>query len=474
MSKAAFASVAVLAGALGCQTLLDLTPGRLRGEGGGGEPGTSVSSGGDGGDGGGGGSACNPEACPQPDSRCQEVYCSEQGSCSVKNLDIGESCGEGQECDAEGVCRTARCANGTQDGDETGVDCGGATCPLCPTLLLLATGHSAVFGGEYDVMDDKWDVEIIAEETGFRDPALTVTAEKQGIGLLGRRRAGAPSREIHYVRWSPSGWPTEGTERTGVSSISAPSIDSGSRGALMLYQRQDQSYATLTWTGEGWSEGQAIGQGSRVSDGPSAATLAMQGDLATIAFPDDDSLLGENVLFSQRRENGSWKGVDLAVDDAFLTIPPVMVALDPSPHLLLVYVEKQHLQLRSVYHDGSGWSKPKEIPGAKVQRLEEADFVFSLAALKDNRAILAYRDDGNLHVAHFDGKDWSADNSIRTNISGVPAVARGIGGFDAELVYVSTESGTLWHTRRKDGAWTAVGQIGAVSNIVNVALTSVP
>lgn len=482
MSKAAFASVAVLAGALGCQTLLDLTPGTLRSEGGGGAPGTSVSSGGDGGDGGGGGRACDPDACPQPANPCEVASCSEQGGCSFKRLGIGESCGENKECDAEGVCRTARCANGMQDGDETGIDCGGATCPLCPTLILLATGQSRVVGARYG--GTTWDDEVISSRSGFHDPALTITAEKHGIGVVAQ---GDETRNtLWYFRWSPptdmgNGWSKAISEITGVEPISAPSIDSGRSGALMVYRRRDSSHAARAWTGDGWSEEAPIIFGDEPSLGSSAATLVMQGDLATIVF--QSTKLGNSSLFSQQREDGAWKEAKHVASDVYDTIAPVMVALDPSPRRLLVYAVHGDRWLRSMYHDGSRWSEPKEIPSAASDRehLAKADsvtewgFNFSLAALKGGKAILAFRQSNRLRVSHFDGENWSTDNDIDVSIRGVPAVARGIGGFDAELVYVDDGQGIIYHRRLMGNTWTEAKPVSKDwDDFTNVALISAP
>jgi hypothetical protein len=45
-------------------------------------------------------------------------------------LPEGSTC-EGGTCDGKGVCAVSTCASGAQDGDETGLDCGGS-CGLCP------------------------------------------------------------------------------------------------------------------------------------------------------------------------------------------------------------------------------------------------------------------------------------------------------------------------------------------------------
>jgi formylglycine-generating enzyme required for sulfatase activity len=55
-----------------------------------------------------------------------EPACGERADC----LDNGD-CGPNDICADDGKCSPAACINGVQDGTETDVDCGGATCPKC-------------------------------------------------------------------------------------------------------------------------------------------------------------------------------------------------------------------------------------------------------------------------------------------------------------------------------------------------------
>ena len=69
--------------------------------------------------------------CPSG-STCSSGTC----SCTV-NCGTGASCASGTSC-ASGVCTgghcaAATCSDGVKNGNETGIDCGGGTCPACAT-----------------------------------------------------------------------------------------------------------------------------------------------------------------------------------------------------------------------------------------------------------------------------------------------------------------------------------------------------
>ncbi len=60
------------------------------------------------------------------------------GTCTDDLCTPGEECEADTDCDsgvcgADGTCAEPTCGDGVQNGDETGVDCGGATCDACPT-----------------------------------------------------------------------------------------------------------------------------------------------------------------------------------------------------------------------------------------------------------------------------------------------------------------------------------------------------
>lgn len=65
----------------------------------------------------------------ETDIDCGGVYC--KACAEAKKCAVGSDCSSGV-CNASLVCAPATCANGIKDGTETGVDCGGGTCLACP------------------------------------------------------------------------------------------------------------------------------------------------------------------------------------------------------------------------------------------------------------------------------------------------------------------------------------------------------
>ncbi|MBW2524379.1 MAG: hypothetical protein JRI23_09400, partial [Deltaproteobacteria bacterium] len=150
ITRAALLAAAALLTTAACTQLLDLEGFEYREPGAGGTGGI----GGAGGAGGLGGCSDPSECPPGADTTCATrtcenrtcgvdyaaartactedggAYCDGQGNC----VECTEStdCAQWYECNADGACVPGPCANGTLDGDETDVDCGGGTCPACP------------------------------------------------------------------------------------------------------------------------------------------------------------------------------------------------------------------------------------------------------------------------------------------------------------------------------------------------------
>ena len=69
------------------------------------------------------------EECGADESKCAHHACID-AVCVIQTLPEGGPCEHGT-CDGEHHCAVSTCDSGEQDGDETGVDCGGS-CELCP------------------------------------------------------------------------------------------------------------------------------------------------------------------------------------------------------------------------------------------------------------------------------------------------------------------------------------------------------
>ena len=83
--------------------------------------------------------------CKSPDLQCQGDWCVPTSMCPDKSVcgglcvpcPAGEACGSDEECLSKscsvgGMCQLPACDDGRKNSAETGVDCGGPTCPRCP------------------------------------------------------------------------------------------------------------------------------------------------------------------------------------------------------------------------------------------------------------------------------------------------------------------------------------------------------
>jgi hypothetical protein len=90
--------------------------------------------------------------CPQPTSGCVKATCT-NGACGMQNLMDGTACTDSggkvcssgtcvaciqnSDCSTGNVCQgnkcIGQCSDGMKDGTETDIDCGGGSCPACPT-----------------------------------------------------------------------------------------------------------------------------------------------------------------------------------------------------------------------------------------------------------------------------------------------------------------------------------------------------
>jgi hypothetical protein len=86
--------------------------------------------------GGGGHDVAAADAAPCADGvKDQDESDVDCGGASCPLCAVGKRCVEGADCQSgvciNGVCAAASCTDGLPDGDESDVDCGGSTCPPC-------------------------------------------------------------------------------------------------------------------------------------------------------------------------------------------------------------------------------------------------------------------------------------------------------------------------------------------------------
>src|SRR5579872_2969500 len=114
-----------------------------------------------------GGTSCSsPSACPTQTTACIVDTCT-SGCCGTANAAFGTPCTDhgGIVCNGSGTCVSTHCMDGLQDGDETDVDCGGATCSPC------ADGKKCLAGRDCVSRDCRLDICVAAVcGNGAREP----------------------------------------------------------------------------------------------------------------------------------------------------------------------------------------------------------------------------------------------------------------------------------------------------------------
>jgi hypothetical protein len=354
-------------------------------------------------------------------------------------------------------------AMGDAPADAPPPDASGCTTvsSACPAVLLLAGSATSVLGGQL-YGSASWSTSALIDTTLF-SPSLTFGPSQTGVGVV----ISAVGGSVDAVTWSAAGGWTSFASLAGTTARSAPSLD-GHGGSVvhLVYQDTAFLYDYLAYTGT-WSAPAPVGPGGAQSYGPVAASIAARGTDATVAFIDG---LSPDVNFAAQQDltGGTWQTRnDLAGPESF-TIAPSIVALGAGPELLTVFVQGDSQVMFATRTSGT-WTAAAAVTSATT-----SDPV-AVAALPGGKAILAFRGtDTMLYWSTYASGAWStvapfATPNVAVDVS--PAVTHGVGGFDAEIGYVS--AGALSHARLSGAAWSTPTLVGG-SGLVGVAIATAP
>ena len=361
------------------------------------------------------------------------------------------------------------CDDGAQNGDETGIDCGGPTCNACPLLLLVAGGGSTVIGGTYHP-DEGWATVTLDGGSTASQPAIAWSSAGDAVALI--QGAGNALQFATYRQ--PSTFSAFTAVGAGIVTRSAPAASAAPAGALAVYQGLDFKHYFAIFAGGAFSTAAdpVGGSGAGQSFGPNEADVAPDGADAVVAFTNGVQGANVNDTYVQRRTGAVWQNAALVATDSDFDRPsPRLTALAGGQGLLLVYVQDPTGQIRFSRWNGAAWSAPASIIGAASAARP------ALAAIPGGGAMLAYRGtDGKLYATHYDGAAWGAVTAVpdpAADILSAPALAPGVGAASAELAYVTT-GGEIHHVRYAAGAWGAPVSVVTIPDITQVALASAP
>jgi cysteine-rich repeat protein len=397
------------------------------------------------------------EQCDNGGANADSAVCKSDctdNTCGDGDLFVGvEQCDDGNAVDNDGcsnACKSPTCADGVQNGLETDVDCGGALCGICPSVILLAGGTaSGMLGGSFTV-NTGWTFTPLAGVT-VDGVALTMTSDNKGVGLMRFTELNNPKdNQLLYTTWNAGVWAPFVQTTPTATTRSWPSISATNTTAQALFQGQDFKHYYTSFTGGVWSAPQDSG-----GFGPNAPDIAALGDNAIMMFHDGGGNPVNSVSFRERN-GGVWGNQSLLSTLFDINVPPEVLRLNGGTgDLMALWMGNTNSQYRWSRRVNGVWSASQIITGTSVNGRAAA------IALPFGAVGMVYRgttNGGRFRSVAFNGNTWSAIKTLPGDpalvLNGSPAVAFGVGGVVAEAVFAS--GGALYHTRfGVDQNWTA-------------------
>jgi len=353
---------------------------------------------------------------------------------------------------------------GSGSGGVGGSGGGGAS----GTVLLLANMTTKVLAAAFHP-NEGWSTTFLPEEADGR-PALALTDESTGVGLVRDAKTGS----VQWVGWSPMGWTPFAALGPGITTRAAPSLGADMASAHALFHGDDYKHYYASFSAGAWVvTAEPVGGAASQAFGPSPGAVAGIDGNVLAAYPGSDG-----SLYVQQRAGGAWGSGEALPNSATTQITPAVVRLPlGATTLITVFVRKENAGL---YWSGRGaggtWSAPMPVHATAITQDPVA-----LAPYADGiKAALAYRGtDGKIYVSRFDpdaSPPWTPPAGIAVpnpSITSSPALARGAGGADAELVYIDAASGKALHARITGGTvGPALDIAPAASGLTHVAVAS--
>jgi hypothetical protein len=378
----------------------------------------------------------------------------------------GPSFGDLPQDDASADARVRADAGRLPDGAAKPPDPeeeGGGELPTCAsgTVAVLA-GDDGALGGAVQDRGGAWVAAPIPGSAAKSKPALTAF----GAGFLAVTHG--PGDVLQTTTFAGTWSPIATIGAAGVKG--APSLAVVGANAHVVYAAGPDDHRDFMHgihDGGGWNAATApVGNPPTIpaSFGTVSAGLAAVANQAV--FVENGSDEGLYV----RSFAGTWSGATpvFGAGTVGSTLPatPEAVALEGKFDLLIVYVEKTTRRLSFATREAASAAL---VGGTNIDANANTAEKLALALVSPTEAIVTFRgQDGKGYYSQAtigDPVTWSIPAAIGGDVAPVvdstPAVARGVCGDDAVVVYAS--SGAILARRLRGTTWSAAESIGGIS-----------
>ncbi|MCC6557375.1 MAG: hypothetical protein IT372_30865 [Polyangiaceae bacterium] len=381
----------------------------------------------------------------------------------------GGTGGAGGQGGAGGDGGAGTTTTSTTGGGGAGGDGGGPT----DTVLLLAGGGASMLGGEYHPASG-WITAPIAEQTAH-GPAVALVGSADGVGLF-RSSSSDHTSQLMSVTWTAGAWSSPASLGGGaVTTQSRPALVASAGKAHAVFHGNNFNHYYLGYDpamGNPWTPVELVGLAGSPAFGPTPpAVTAFAGDpVACYAGSNSD-------LYHHTRAAGAWTGGygHLNGMAPFVTNSPAIAALSAGAEMLIVFLEASSGVIYWTKGSAASWT-----PAAVLSATALSNEPVALAPLPGGEAVMAYRgQNGQIYWSRYapaGNPPWSVPAPLANpnpSIASPPALAPGVGGASAELAYVDSATGAVYHSRLIGSAWTAPQSVGG-SGLTHASISSAP
>lgn len=452
-----------------------------------------------------GGTACLDSCSADTDCSSSGDYCLSPGPTTgtcVAKLPDGSACTAADQCSGGAcsgtpmTCQANGCADGVRDGQETGVDCGGPICPICPTVLLVGAGSGGSIGAELHPTagsNGTWSATMSLNAPSVNDLGIAISgsgASAQGVSVMRHADDGsALAQALVYATWAPGSTTLLGTwtslftpVATGVTTREVPAIAAAGSTQFVGFQGTDEKYYFASYAADAWSptaEPVEPPSGAQAV-GPTPQGIAAIGAGATIVYFANST----NFATTQDRR-ATWQPAvtldNAGADESYVTTASVVAMNGGTADLLTAFVRQADGAIRFATRSAGTWSATAAVPGAAAPTAATWDTTLErvgLAALPNGSAILTWRDrtTSGIFYSLYAGGAWSATpvafSSPNITVAATPSIAHGVAGVTAEIAFVEG-NGVAYHARLTGSSWTTPVAVGGTS-LSHVTITSAP